>query len=111
MKSSLSKLLAIISVILPVRAFATVCGVMPDSYQLTLDILGLLIILLSAALIGSGGLAAYRYFFTENELGWGGQYFWWLFSALIFAIAVYIVVFLLAPKACGIGPTLEITMF
>lgn len=98
-------LLGFICAALPRPTFATVCGVMPGSYELALSIIDWVIRILLLAVIVSGIWYLYAYF-AEKESGWGGHYFWWLFSALILAIAVYTFVFILAPQACGVGPSL-----
>jgi hypothetical protein len=107
MKKYYTLLFGLIIGALPYPALATVCGVIPDSYELALDIIELTIGVLFLAVIANCVWYLHTYF-TEKELGWSGRYFWWLLGGFILAVVIGILVYLDAPKACGLGPYVDI---
>lgn len=77
---------------------------MPNSWGLALNIIEWTHLILLMAVVVSGSLYLYAYFFTEDKLGWGDYYFWWLVAALILVILIGYLVLANAPMSCPSSP-------
>ncbi|PSO45059.1 MAG: hypothetical protein BRC25_03300 [Parcubacteria group bacterium SW_6_46_9] len=85
--------------LLPLRTYANVCGVIPDSLEVAVSALGVINIILLLTVIASGGSYLYTTLFTDDNDGWGKKYFWWLLGALALTIAVNVLVGIYAAES------------
>ena len=101
--------LSLILFVFPIITHATVCGVIPESWERVLFVIILLTILLAFGSIISGFLKLIEVFIIEKENN-SNHLFWWLLCATITLALVGYIVYLGAPKACGIGPHIDIPL-
>jgi len=87
--------------LLPLKTYADVCGIVPESWKLAQKIIGRLGLVLLIAVIASGGTYLYNTYFN-NHNGWGKKYFMWLLIGFIVITTISILVHLAAPRSCSI---------